>query len=76
MKSGIIISFFFAGAALAVPAAPPKTLQEVAPLMKPSKVISDKPLIRSTAKRSKALFGPFVIPASKVRTMIILENNY
>jgi hypothetical protein len=70
MKLNHPLFLILAGAAQAVPvaqqAAPPKSLEQVAPPMKPLRVIEDEPLIRPDSKRTKVIFGPFVLPGAKV----------
>jgi len=72
----ILLGLAFGGTSFAYPAvsdtAPKmkvdgKTLEELAPFIKPAKVIDFPPEIRQTAKRQIIQYGPFEIPALKVR---------
>jgi hypothetical protein len=48
-------------------APPPKTMDEVAPVIRPAQIIDVNPMIRPNAKRQLVRYGPFVLPAPKVR---------
>jgi hypothetical protein len=50
-------------------APPPKTMDDVAPVIKPVKIIDVEPLIRPGAKRQLVRFGPFTLPAAKVQKL-------
>jgi hypothetical protein len=47
-------------------AAPPKTMDDVAPVIKPAVIVNAEPVIRQGAKRQLVRYGPFVLPAAKV----------
>jgi hypothetical protein len=46
---------------------PLKTMEELAPKIEPFVTVDVQPLLRPGAKRQLVRYGPFVMPASKVR---------
>jgi len=50
-----------------------KTMDELAPLIKPSTMIDVEPITRKTAKRQLIRFGPFNLPAAQVRVVLFLH---
>jgi hypothetical protein len=62
------------GVAAAPPTAPPKpakTYEEIAPVMQPAAIVPQKPLLRTTAKRQLARYGPFDLPALKASPLLL-----
>jgi hypothetical protein len=51
---------------------PLKTMAQLAPKIKPAVIVDVEPLIRAGAKRQLVRYGPFNMPASKVRNTLFL----
>lgn len=49
---------------------PLKTMAQLAPKIEPSVMVDVEPLIRAGAKRQLVRYGPFLMPASKVRNIL------
>jgi hypothetical protein len=46
---------------------PLKTMEQLAPRIEPAVIVDVEPLLRAGAKRQLVRYGPFLMPASKVR---------
>jgi hypothetical protein len=65
MKSSLLITLLSAVSNVFA-ADPPKTFDQLAPVIKVASVKEVTPLIRSDAKRQLIRFGPWEVPAAKV----------
>jgi hypothetical protein len=57
----------FAAPQVAKSTSKPQTLEEAAPLIRPAAIIDAKPKLNPAATRKQIRFGPFIVPAQKVR---------
>lgn len=46
---------------------PLKTMEQLAPKLEPHTIVDVEPQLRPSAKRQLVRYGPFIMPASKVR---------